>query len=170
MGKTEMNQQVMSAAFQGHTAARYFESENVSAFRRPADRVVLNRHPQIEWTRALESRFNKLTSLPVGWDGYAGRPVSFTCARFAADLLQRLYDGALPPPSLVPGSDGSLQVEWHINQFDIEIDVLGAFDVMATRHDCLTEQFEEIELTNDFTDLARWITDLKVNRTIQQAA
>jgi hypothetical protein len=165
-----MMQQASNTAFSGHTGGTYFGNDNVLAFRRPLERVLLNRHPQIEWSSYLESRFNKLTSLPKGWDGYDGQPVSFTCARFAADLLQRLYDGALPPPSLVPGSDGSLQIEWHISQFDIEIDVLGAFEVVAARHDCITGTTDELDLSTDFTELAGWINELKSDRTVQFAA
>lgn len=154
------NLTVSTVAFQRYVPGRTSEYPKISVF--PSSRrITLNRHADNEWTKNLISRFNELTALPVGWDGYGGKPVSFTCASFAANLLERLYDQDIPPPSLVPGSDGTIQFEWHINNFDIEVDVLGAFEVLASRHNCDTGDLEEIEIEADFTILAGWIGDLK---------
>lgn len=120
------------------------------------------------WVKELESRFNELTSLEIGWDGYAGRPVSFTCAVFAANLLERICIENVSVPSLVPGSDGTLQIEWHENQYDIEIDILGAHNVVATRFDLTTEQEETFNLQSDFSVLADWVSDLAVERDLPQ--
>lgn len=116
------------------------------------------------WTHALTERLNALTALQRGWDGYTALPVSFTCAQFAVQLIERLYDPDVPPPSLVPGADGTLQVEWHVNQYDIEIDVLGAFNIVAARYDCLEDRDEVLEIDTDITPLAGWIAALKVDR------
>lgn len=154
-----------NAAFQRFASTAFTGRSNVIPFQSPGGRVTISRHSSSEWSAALAERFNKLTGLPRGWDGYDGKPVSFTCSHFAAQLLERLYDSEIPFPSLVPGSDGTVQIEWHINQYDIEVDVLGAFDVVATRYDCLTGHSEELELDADFTQLARWISDLKTERS-----
>jgi hypothetical protein len=124
-------------------------------------KVPFRRHSGNEWVAALSDRFNELTALQHGWDGYNGKPVSFTCASFAAKLLERLFDNALPPPDLIPGTDGTLQFEWHINGYDIEVDVLDAYEVVAVRHELRTGAVEELELDNDFTTLAHWIGELK---------
>jgi hypothetical protein len=116
------------------------------------------------WTTQLEKRFDELTALPRGWDGYAGRPVSFWCAHFAANLMERLFVDGVPAPQLVPGGDGTLQLEWHRNQFDVEIDVLAPCDVLAVRRNHVTGQVEELELQTDFTALSEWIADLEVGR------
>lgn len=152
--------QTSVAVFQRYAPKLTSDDSNISEF--PSSRrVTLNRHSEKEWASTLVGKFNELTALPDGWDGYVGRPVSFTCASFSANLLERLYDEALPPPSLVPGSDGTLQFEWHINHYDVEVDVLAPFNVIATRHSCLTGMTEELELETDFTQLANWIADLK---------
>lgn len=116
------------------------------------------------WLQKLENRFNELGKLKPGWDGYSGGAVPFSIARFSAELIQRLFNPNLPPPSLVPGSDGSVQIEWHRNGYDIEIDVLGPFDVVAVRHDLQTGNTEELEIAADFTVLADWIDDLAKRR------
>lgn len=112
------------------------------------------------WATQVEDRLNELTSLQVGWDGYAGKPVSFQCAFFVANMLQRLCQKNVPAPSIVPGSDGSLQVEWHMNSFDVELDVLSPQHVVATRINHRNDEEEVIEIKNDFTDVVEWVKAL----------
>ena len=117
--------------------------------------------PRSQWVLELKERFDDLTSLPPGWDGYAGRPVTFHCAMFAANLIERLFVAGVPAPQLVPGGDGTLQIEWHRNQFDVEIDVLAPYDVLAVRRNNRTGEVEELELHMDFLPLSEWIDALK---------
>lgn len=128
---------------------------------RPRVRVA---NPKSSWVKELEDRFNELTSLPKGWDGYKGVPVAFNCAQFAANLIERLCVSSLPAPQLVPMSDGTIRLEWHMNQFDIEIDVSGPYDVFACRTDLLSDEEDEIEIQTDFTELSNWISELAVER------
>ena len=121
-------------------------------------------NPRSPWVKELEKRFNVLTSLRKGWDGYVGLPVSFTCAQFAANVIERLYTDALPPPQLVPMSDGTLRLEWHMNQYDLEIEVLAPYEVVAFRTDLKTDEEQEIEVQTDFTELAEWVSDLAAVR------
>ena len=132
----------------------------MGAIHKTGARVTLNRTEASEWSSVLGERFNAITSLPLGWDGYKGKPVSFTCARFAAQILERLYDPNIAPPSLVPGSDGTLQIEWHINQYDVELDVQSPYNIVATRYNCSTERLDEIEIHSDLTIIAQWVGEL----------
>lgn len=125
-------------------------------------------HPRSRWVADLKDRFDELTALPRGWDGYAGRPVSFTCAQFAANLLERLFVDGVPAPQIVPGGDGTLQFEWHRNQYDVEIGVLAPYDVLAVRRDHRTGSVRELELQTDFTPLSEWIADLSQVRAQAQ--
>lgn len=116
------------------------------------------------WVASLDKRFNDLTSLPIGWDGYKGVPVLYTVAKFASLILSRLYVTGLPAPSLVPGSDGTLQIEWHINQYDVELDILNVNSIFASRYDCLSGAEESFSLSNDVTIPSRWMHDLVAKR------
>ena len=118
----------------------------------------------------LESRLSRLTGLPEGWDGYQGKPVSSSCAGFAATLIESICDDNIPAPQLVPGSDGTLQLEWHLNGYDIEIDVLAPFEIAATRYDRVTGEEDEIEVRSDFSKLAEWVKALGEARAASQAA
>lgn len=122
------------------------------------------------WWPSLEARFNELTSLEKGWDGYKGRPVLFTVATFAANLLERICIEGISEPDLVPGSDGTMQIEWHKNGYDVEIDVLGPNSVVAARYDHQSHHEEVIELENDFSVLLTWMNDLATARIDLEAA
>jgi len=117
-------------------------------------------HDDSAWSAQLREKLNALTALPIGWDGYHGVPVSFDCARFAVRILDAICDGAVPAPSLVPGSDGTLQIEWHCCGFDVELDVLDVGQVDAYRLNRGTGEEEEIELGVDFTQISTWIEDM----------
>jgi hypothetical protein len=116
--------------------------------------------PRSRWVVELKDRFDELTALPYGWDGYGGRPVSFNCAQFTANLLERLFVEGVPAPQLVPGGDGTIQFEWHRNNFDVEIDVLAPYEVVAIRRDHRSNQVQELDLQTDFTSLSDWIAEL----------
>ena len=85
------------------------ETDSTLACGNPAVTVARN---DSQWVQELESRFIELTGLPIGCDGYQGKPVSLSCAKFAAHLIESIYVASVPAPNLVPGSDGTLQLEW----------------------------------------------------------
>ena len=120
------------------------------------------------WVQELENRLNHLVALEPGWDGYGGKPVSIKVAQFSANLLEQLYVDKVPAPQLVPGSDGSMQIEWHVNQYDLEVDVMAPYDVVATLDDRQSGKEEEIEIENDYTILAGWVRLLGQDRSIGQ--
>lgn len=122
--------------------------------------------PDSAWHSRLMDRFNELTALPVGWDGYDGKPVSFQCASFAAAVLAKLFQNGVPAPSLVPGADGSLQIEWHRNGYDVELDVLDAQRVIAMRLNHQTQEEELLEVENDFSKIATWIAALADSKEV----
>ena len=116
------------------------------------------------WHDALGPRLEELMRLPFGWDGYGAGPVSWDCASFAAFIVDKLSRDDLSPPSLIPGSDGTLQIEWHKNSFDIELEVLGPNRVIGLRYDSITHQETLLDLNNDFTEVKAWLNELTVRR------
>ena len=147
-----------TTAFQRDRGFRVYEGGNSSSTE--AFEGLEVPHNQSIWVQELAPRFEDLVKLKPGWDGYLGIPVSFSNATFAANLLETLCLNTLPAPSLVPGTDGTLQLEWHINGYDLEIDVLGANNVVATRFCHQTEEEKEMYLKNDFSELVQWVDDL----------
>lgn len=60
-------------------------------------------------------RLKELLRLPDGWDGYGAPPIRPEIAALATVLLT--------PPSIVPMSDGGIQLEWHIYSIDFEMSI-----------------------------------------------
>jgi len=153
---------VSSTVFQDEIAAiPTLDSLTSTIF--PQHRLVVTTHSS-PWMRDLSSRFNEVVLLPLGWDGYTGVPVSFTTAQFAAQMIERLWVSNVPTPSIVPGTDGSVQVEWHAGGYDIELDVLGPLEVEAYRMNQATGEVDELEIESDFSQIAQWISDIALVR------
>jgi len=127
-------------------------------------------HDCSAWAKQLESRFAELLALPSGWDGYNGRQLSQDCYSFALNILNRLCREDVPAPSLVPGGDGTLQMEWHLNQHDIELDVLGVYNVVAYHCDRLSGAEQELELKKDFSEVANWMRYLVCEDEVEEIA
>ena len=66
---------------------------------------------------------NALLSLAPGWDSYNGLPTSEGAARKAINILSGLVSEAARFPAIVPTGDGGVQLEWHNNGWDVEIEV-----------------------------------------------
>ena len=129
------------------------------------------RRPQEHWWHAVESRLQELIRLASGWDGYRGQPVSFSTAVFALGVLQSTCKSGTPTPSIVPGTVGDLQLEWHLANGDIELHVHAPNDVTAWRLMAGTAPFEEeIPLTTDFSSVAGWIKELTEAPLVPHAA
>ena len=163
----------MASAAQANTVFQRFEAPTMAGeVITPSFRSVRTRPnwPTSRWFGSLAARFNELTSLERGWDGYKGLPVKFSTAMFAAQLLERVANDRVPAPSLIPGADGSLQIEWHLKGYDIEIDIRDAFDLTAVRIDHKNELEEEVDLQDDFALIASWVADLVEERDAIAAA
>lgn len=132
----------------------------VASVSSPAARIVIS-EPQRSWTNVVKARLDELARLPVGWDGYAGQPVSFNVANFALQLLNNICLGDEAAPDIVPGNRGDLQIEWHTRSMDVEIHVRGAYRVHAWRRTPDTgDDGEAVDLTTEYTILANWISEL----------
>lgn len=73
------------------------------------------------WYGAALDQISGLTALAHGWNGYDAREVKADMAIDAAKFLTRVAFPGIAAPSIVPLSDGGVQVEWHRGGLDIEI-------------------------------------------------
>ena len=144
------------SAYQGKDSG-FFEVSSTHSFSNSQTRINEGR---TQWIETLERRLTELMALSRGWDGYEGRPVRVDCVVFAARLLETLYRTSIGLPSLVPGGDGTLQIEWHENGYDLEIDILGPYKVVASRFDHRTQEIQELELRTDYSEIATWVSEL----------
>lgn len=74
-----------------------------------------------DWIRSAVARVSSLTALAPGWDSYGAPPVEADSALQAVEFLLGVALPHLPPPAIVPLSDGGIQLEWHEGGVDLEI-------------------------------------------------
>ena len=118
-------------------------------------------HPVEDWHRKVSERIQELIRLPVGWDGYAGRPVKFETGMFTCKMLNALWRWDTPVPQIVPGPSGDLQIEWHMQDNTVELHVIAPNRVSAWRiMNGGDPEGEEINLSNDFAPIEEWIERL----------
>lgn len=63
-----------------------------------------------------------LLQLPRNWDGYGAVEIREQIAQKALMVLVEVMDNDAPAPSVVPLSDGGIQVEWHRHGHNLEIE------------------------------------------------
>lgn len=136
-------------------------SSNVMRLPKTSTRIVVF-EPSRAWRDVVMQRLTELVQeLEHGWDGYEGGPVSLENAMFALRMLEAVCGPAAPPPQLVPGPSGDLQIEWHTLGGDIELHVLAPNRVQAWRQTAGSdENGQSLELTFDFGPVAGWVGEL----------
>lgn len=89
----------------------------------PGTHVVTIRleQPVADWLRPAVARISSLTALARGWDSYDATPVEADLALQAVEFLLNVALPHVPPPAIVPLSDGGIQLEWHHGGVDLEI-------------------------------------------------
>jgi hypothetical protein len=63
-----------------------------------------------------------LLQLPGDWDGYGAVQIQERIAQKALMVLVEVMENDAPAPSVVPLSDGGIQVEWHRRGRSLEIE------------------------------------------------
>lgn len=109
---------------------------------------------------ALVNRLAELKSLPYGWDGYQGTPVNDDCIWFAIRFFNELGWENFPMPSLVPGSDGTLQVQWDRGGFNVEVDILGSNEAFYTIRNTNNGNYEEGVIDGGFNIVKYFIKNI----------
>jgi len=68
----------------------------------------------------------KLANLKENWDSYGAFEIDKDCMLESQFLIDAFFDlnNAIPIPSVVPCSNGHVQLEWHVGGVDLEIEVI----------------------------------------------
>ena len=136
------------------TALAAYQNE----FEPPSGRLTtsafgINRTPI--WLVSTSDRIIELVRLPFGWDGHDGRPVNFDVADFAVQILLQTLELDGPAPLVVPLSYGGLQLEWHEQGIDLEIEVEAPNRIFVSFEDRETGETFEQEFSTDYTEVTR---------------
>ena len=75
-----------------------------------------------DWFHAARRTMVELLGLPENWDSYGAQPVKPESVLFALEFLLSTTNEKVPEPSIVPISNGGLQIEWHTHGLDLEVE------------------------------------------------
>jgi hypothetical protein len=113
------------------------------------ERIFVSFVDEPVWLPPTLDRLRHVLELPQGWDSYGGDPVSLSTAYYALRFLASVTTPDTPPPSIVPGVAGELQIEWHVNGMDIEVGVDPTGRLAGFFEDARTAQeWEEVPMTD----------------------
>ena len=68
---------------------------------------------------SIEQKLSELASLPSDWDGDDALPIHADAIARALVVCRMLST----PPEIVPLNNGTVQLEWHCHDYDLEIEV-----------------------------------------------
>ena len=106
-----------------------------------------------DWSRRLLKSIAELGMLDQGWDSYGGRPVDPECAAVAVEFLLRVLDRNSPQPSVAPTNRGGIQLEWHRDGAELEIEVEAPRRWRVFFADMQSSEETEFTLTDDLQPL-----------------
>ncbi len=100
-----------------------------------------------QWFSKSVEQLKDLLKLAPGWDGYGAEPISRVAFHNAVRFLAT-FPSLIPPPQIVPTSEGGIQLEWHKQPVNVEIEFSPDDSIRAYYPDRRSEPIEE-ELTID---------------------
>lgn len=74
------------------------------------------------WLQAAIERLTSLVRLEPGLDSYRAKSIDPQRAQQVLSALLEVMKPETPLPSIVPTTDGGIQLEWHRNGIDLEIE------------------------------------------------
>jgi len=104
-------------------------------------------------------RASELVQLPSGWNSYDAKPVSREAAQAAITFLVETASATptVAAPAVVPTVRGGLQLEWHRQGIDLEVEFEPDAKCSWCAEDQRTEESYEEPLLSDVAALQHWL-------------
>lgn len=120
---------------------------------------------QPAWMATVVARLETLLALPEGWDGYNAKTPEIWHALEAFGFLERVMTETTARPSIVPLTDGGIQIEWHRGDLDIEATFTAGADRGLYLADLSTGAEFEGSIDEGIEDLRRLMARLEEANT-----
>jgi hypothetical protein len=109
----------------------------------------------------VAAKLNALLALAPGWNSYDASPIREESVETAWALLSCALGPQMPLPYVVPLPTGGVQLEWHTEHLDLEIEIEGP-DRMAVYYQ-LSDEEHECEVSTDLTPIVEAMELLRRN-------
>ena len=127
----------------------------------PGGQLVIEAESELPpWFQPVAMALVQLLNLPPAWDSYGARPVVPAVVPTALQLLMHVMRDDSAPPAVVPTNRGGVQLEWHSNGIDLEIEIGASHRVLVSCQDDATGEEREFDASTNLTALGRLIGEL----------
>ena len=111
-----------------------------------------------QWLGGAEKALQGFLALPVNWDSYGARRIDPGTVDTGKQLLSSFIPPGSPPPHVAPTSRGGIQIEWHTQGIDLEIEVVSP-DRLQIFYESPKEPEKEFEFNSPFADLRKFLEE-----------
>lgn len=105
------------------------------------------------WIYPLIVKLEGVLDLKPNWDSYGSLPIDPAYIDAAIRLLWTTMPSEMIEPQVIPTSNGRVQLEWHENGIDLEIEFVSLHRLNILFEDSNTGESLERELTADVAPL-----------------
>ena len=127
---------------------------------------VYSRQVVPPWIDCVIQSVQALCDLPEGWDSYGAQPVATKSIDNLVHLLWQVVHLDVPTPSIVPTVSGGIQLEWHRQGIDLEIEIPSSGSPVVSYEDLETGHEWEREI-NLWDNVLPSLLEPLTNRTHQ---
>ena len=113
-----------------------------------------------KWLTTTVERMNELLELQPNWDSYGARCVEKHAVETALEILGTVMRPNTSPPTVVPTVEGGIQLEWHQNHIDLEVEVKPEGQVLMFRQGGSQPEVSDVDISLEFRGLADVIDNL----------
>ena len=112
----------------------------------------------LKWHMEVVDDLYGILALNDNWDSYGATRFSSDVAKAVTSLLLDIMQADTPAPQVVPSANGSIQLEWHTDGIDLEIEVRSLFSFHVFFNDERNEESEwQGEIKYDLTNLVHYV-------------
>ncbi len=101
------------------------------------------------WFIEVAEEIENLLQINDGWDSYGGSAPSPQIIKETLLILSELPDSNIPSPQIFPTNQGGIQLNWEIENKDIEIRIQSPTEVNAFIENIDTGNIQEYHMTMD---------------------
>lgn len=116
--------------------------------------------PTPAWMPEVKNRIASFTKLGPNWNSYGAPKIERNAMLLSIALLNLIADASTPAPSVVPTVSGGVQLEWHQNGVDLEIEILGSGNVAVFHSDARGDDEWESDANGSVQKLRNLISPL----------
>lgn len=106
-------------------------------------------------------RMNELLELQPNWDSYGARCLKEQAFETALEILGTVMRPNTSPPTVVPTVEGGIQLEWHQNDIDLEVEVKPEGQVLMFRQGGSQPEVSDVDISLEFRGLVDTIDNLE---------